>query len=101
LEILAELMSTSSRPVVPVADITGGLIERYGAEYERSITNRWIGSILRKKLNLQTYKSHGVYVVPLTERPKIELLCGRYGVNVITDQSLEQGSGDVGTSGTS
>jgi hypothetical protein len=101
LEILAELMSTSSRPVVPVADITGGLIERYGAEYERSITNRWIGSILRKKLNLQTYKSHGVYVVPLTERPKIELLCGRYGVNVITDQSLEQGPGDVGTSGTS
>jgi hypothetical protein len=91
LEILAELMLTSSRPVVPVADITVGLIERYGAEYERSITNRWIGSILRKKLNLQTYKSHGVYVVPLTERPKIELLCGRYGVNVITDQSLEQG----------
>jgi hypothetical protein len=101
LEILAELMLTSGRPVVPVADITVGLIERYGAEYERSITNRWIGSILRKKLNLQTYKSHGVYVVPLTERPKIELLCGRYGVNVITDQSLEQGSGDVGTSGTS
>jgi hypothetical protein len=101
LEILAELMLTSSRPVVPVADITVGLIERYGAEYERSITSRWIGSILRKKLNLQTYKSHGVYVVPLTERPKIELLCGRYGVNVITDQSLEQGSGDVGTSGTS
>jgi len=100
LEILAELMMTSSRSVVPVADITAGLIERYDAEYERVITNRWIGNILRKKLNLQTYKSHGVYVVPLTERPKIELLCGRYGVNVITDQSLERESGDVGTSGT-
>jgi hypothetical protein len=100
LEILAELMSTSSRPVVPVADITAGLIERYGAEYERSITNRWIGSIIRKKLNLQTYKSHGVYVVPLTERPKIELLCGRYGVNVITNVSPEESSGDVGTLGT-
>jgi hypothetical protein len=101
LEILAELMSTSSRPVVPVADITAGLIERYGAEYERSITNRWIGSILRKKLNLHTYKSHGVYVVPLTERPKIELLCGRYGVNVITGLPIETQEGDVGTSGTS
>ena len=101
LEILAELMSTASRPVVPVADITAGLIERYGTEYERSITNRWIGSILRKKLNLQTYKSHGVYVVPLTERPKIELLCGRYGVNVITDVSFEESAGDVGTLGTS
>jgi hypothetical protein len=101
LEILAELMLTSGRPVVPVADITVGLSDRYGAEYERSITNRWIGSILRKKLNIQTYKSHGVYVVPLSERPKIELLCGRYGVNVITDLPLGEPTGDVGTSGTS
>src|SRR6266446_215473 len=97
LEVLAELMLTSSRPVVPVGDITVGLIDRYGAEYERAITNRWIGSILRKKLNLQTHKSHGVYVVPLTERPKIELLCGRYGVNIISDHSAQGQSGDVGT----
>jgi hypothetical protein len=70
LEILAELISTSGRPVVPVADTTAGLIDRYGAEYERSITNRWIGSILRKKLNLQTYKSHGsmLYLSPSGRR---------------------------------
>jgi hypothetical protein len=60
-------------------------IERYGDEYDRPITNRWIGGILRKRLNIQTYKSHGVYVVPINERPKIELLCGRYGVSVISD----------------
>ena len=30
LEILAELMSSSQRPVVPVSDIATGLIERYG-----------------------------------------------------------------------
>ena len=68
LEILAELMSTSSRPVGPVADITVGLIERYGAEYERSITNRWIGSICAGSSTCKRI-SHGVYVVPLTERP--------------------------------
>jgi hypothetical protein len=39
LEILAELMATSQRPVVPVADVAFGLIERYGTEYERPITN--------------------------------------------------------------
>src|SRR5206468_3133967 len=82
LEILAELMATTDRPVVPVADITMGLIERYGAEYERPITNRWIGSVLRRKLNLQTYKSHGVYVLPMSERQRVQLLCGRYDVNV-------------------
>jgi hypothetical protein len=101
LEILAELMLTASRAFVPVADITVGLIERYGTEYERSLTNRWIGSVLRKKLNLQTYKSHGVYVVPVSERPKIELLCGRYGVNFIADTLPRDDEGDVGTSGTS
>jgi hypothetical protein len=101
LEILAELMLTSDRPVVPLADITIGLIERYGAEYERPLTNRWIGSILRKTLNLRTYKSHGVYVVPMNEKPKIELLCARYGINVIADISPVNSGGDVGTSGTS
>jgi hypothetical protein len=83
LEILAELMGDSERPVVPVADIVSIFIERYGFEYQRPITNRWIGSILRKRLNIGTYKSHGVYVVPMGDRSKIELLCARYGVSVI------------------
>jgi hypothetical protein len=100
LEILAQLMATTDRSVIPVADTTMGLIERYGAEYERPITNRWIGSILRKKLNLQTYKSHGVYVIPMSEKQKVELLCGRYDVNVITDVPPANREGDVGTSGT-
>ena len=103
LEILAELMATSDHAVVPVADVTVGLIERYSAEYDRPITNRWIGGLLRKRLNLQTYKSHGVYVVPMTERTKVELLCGRYGVNVVTDVAATavEETGDVGTWGTS
>ena len=54
-------------------------------EYERPITNRWVGGILRKRLNLQTYKSHGIYVVPMSERTKIELLCTRYGISSIAD----------------
>jgi hypothetical protein len=85
LEILAELMVSFQRPVVPIADVASGLIERYGSEYERPITNRWIGSILRRRLNIRTYKTHGVYVVPINERSKVELLCARYGVGIITD----------------
>ena len=101
LEILAELMMTSDRDFVPLADVTLGLIERYDAEYERPITNRWIGGILRRRLNLRTYKSHGIYVVPSTERAKIEALCARYGVYVITGATSPAPSGDVGTRGTS
>jgi hypothetical protein len=101
LEVLAELMATSARAVVPVADVTAGLIDRYGTEYDRPITNRWVGGILRKRLNLHTYKSHGVYVVPMGERTKVELLCARYGVSVITDVGNVIQLGDVGTAGTS
>ena len=89
LEILAELIAGSQRPVIPVADITIGLIERYGKEYDRPITNCWVGSILRKRLNIRTYKSHGVYVVPIQERSKIELLCTRYGIKAITGPTEE------------
>jgi hypothetical protein len=85
LEILAELMATADQPVIPVADVAAGLIERYGAEYERPITNRWVGGIMRKRLNIHTYKSHGVYVVPISERSKIEMLCRRYGVDFMKE----------------
>ncbi len=100
LEILAELVEGTDRMVVPVADITSGLVERYDAEYERPITNRWVGGVLRRRLNIRTYKSHGVYVVPVTERAKVKMLSTRYGVDVISD--VTGGTpGDVGTSGTS
>src|SRR5258707_765922 len=98
MEILAGVLNTNDRSMNPFGDGSMGIIERYGAEYERPITNRWIGSILRKKLNLQTYKSHGVYVIPMNEKQKVELMCGRYNVNVITDVSAAEG--DEGTTGT-
>ncbi|QHP67441.1 hypothetical protein EI171_08370 [Bradyrhizobium sp. LCT2] len=101
LEVLMEQMLSSNRLVVPVADVTTGMIQRYGAEYERPLSNRWIGSILRKKLNLQTYKSHGVYVVPMAEKQKVEILGRRYGVNPVIGPSSIEPEGDVGTSGTS
>ena len=40
LEILAELMSSSQRPVVPVSDIATGLIERWGGRRGRCSRNR-------------------------------------------------------------
>jgi plasmid stability protein len=99
LEILAEHIATPEQTPVTVGIIAAGMTERYGAEYDRPITNRWVGGILRSRLNIRTYKSHGVYVVPASERPKIEILCARYGVGT-TNEGLTVQSGDVGTSGT-
>lgn len=81
LEVLLELLSASDRASVPVADVTNAFVARFGQEYERPITNRFVGGLLRKRLRLLTYKSHGVYVVPATEKAKIDQLCIRYGVS--------------------
>ncbi len=94
LEVLAELMGKANGPGVSVGAVARAMIERHGAEYERPISNRWIGSILRKRLNLRAYKTHGVYVVPLTERPGIEHLCARYGVELAGSPVP---TGEVGT----
>lgn len=80
LEILAELLLEPERRSVPIAELTAAFVGRFGGEYERPITNRFIGGVLRKRLRLVTYKSHGVYVLPTTEKPKIDQLCVRYGV---------------------
>jgi len=61
------------------------------------VTDRWVGAIVRKRLNLRTYKSHGVYVIPVAQRVDIEQLCGRYGIEM---PSRASPSGEVGTSGT-
>ena len=100
LEVLFELVNASPRPTIPISLLTAALIERYGAEYERPLTNRWIGSIVRRKLNLETYKSHGVYVIPSAQRQKIALLSARYGIDVKTRLPTTNNAVDMGRSGT-
>lgn len=80
LEILGECFLKNAEVNIPVSEVTTSFVNRFGEEYERPITNRFIGGILRKRLRLSTYKSHGVYVVPVTEKEKVDQLRIRYGV---------------------
>ncbi len=75
---------------MPVKDITSWFANRHGADYERKITTKWIGYIVRRKLHLVTHKSHGVFVIPISELPKLDRLYEKYGVSTETDE------GDVG-----
>lgn len=80
LDVLSSLLKGDSEANVTVGEITAALTERYGGEYDRPITNRYVGNILRKRLHLTTYKSHGVYVVPRAVKGEVEILCKKYGV---------------------
>ncbi len=80
LEVLSSLFESDDSESVTVGALTAALAERYGADYERPITSRYVGNILRKRLHLPTYKSHGVYVVPRTVKDQVEILSKKYGV---------------------
>ena len=80
LEVLQDLFKQNTIGSIPVSQVAAIFTERFSSEYERPITTRIIGGVLRKRLRLTTYKSHGVYVLPVTEKPKIDELCIRYGV---------------------
>ncbi|MCG7985350.1 MAG: hypothetical protein JAY90_21720 [Candidatus Thiodiazotropha lotti] len=87
LAIIAELSHAS--PTLSVKDITARFFERYGTEYERRITPRWIGGIIRRNLQLRTHKSNGLYVLQLSDTTKLNQLYERYGL-------AHSGHGDFG-----
>ena len=63
-----------------VKDITHVFNIEHAAEYGHTFTNKSIGYILRSQLGLQTQKSGGVYVIPVSARAKLEAVAQRYGL---------------------
>ena len=82
LDVLRQSFTESADDAVPLADVTRRLIEIHGSEFDRPVTNRYVGSLLRKRLHIASYKRHGTYVIPTSEQGKLTLLCERYGVTV-------------------
>lgn len=65
---------------LPLKDIVSSFAEAYGSDYQRPVTSRYIGSLLRR-LGLGLYKSDGVYVLSPGQQDEIAALCTRYGVS--------------------
>jgi len=79
LDIIFELR----RDHIPLSmkEIAERFAARFGTDYSRSVTPKWIGSQLRSRLSLLTVKSCGVFLVPETESPKLNNLFRRYGIS--------------------
>ena len=80
LASVVEAFSAASGANVPVRDIADRFNAGHCAEYGGPMSNRWIGHVLRKQLRLATRKSNGIYVVPASEKPKIDVLAARMGI---------------------
>jgi len=75
----------SSAAHITVTEITEAFIERFGKEYERPITPRYVGHLLRNRLRLVTYKRHGNFVLPSTQAAHLRVLAERYGIETSLD----------------
>lgn len=78
--IVAELAAKREAPL-PLAEVVSAFASRHGADYDRPVTHRWVGSILRR-LGLVLYKSNGVVVLMAGQEERIGALGKRYGVAV-------------------
>src|SRR5205823_1023160 len=95
LESIRDLIA-SGGVRLSVKDITDRFTERYGSDYERKVTTKWIGNIIRRKLSLKTQKSHGVFVIPPSEEPKIARLYEKFGISTQVSQGLKVGKPEAG-----
>jgi hypothetical protein len=71
LEIIKDMLTSPLQSRLTIKELTSWFIDRYGEEYERKITTKWIGFLVRKRLNLRTQKSHGVFPYPVVRESKI------------------------------
>jgi hypothetical protein len=82
LEIIRDMLASPFDTRLSVKDITSWFIDRHSMDYDRKITTKWIGSIIRKKLGLKTHKSDGVYVIDLSQKVKLDRLYEKYGIGL-------------------
>ncbi len=80
LEVIRDLLVSDSVEPLSVKDIAAWMADRHGTEYQRPITARWIGSVVRTRLRLRTVRRHGVFIVPMEELPKLLSLYEKYGL---------------------
>lgn len=80
LDVLHELLAANNGAAMSLRAITASFLVRYGTEYEGKVTARWLGRMMRSRLQLRPQKSHGVFVLPAAEFPKLRRLFERYGI---------------------
>lgn len=79
LEVIRDLLGREDSRL-SVKEITNWFIDRFGEDYGQNVTPKWIGGVIRNHLHLKTQKSNSVYVIPVSEQPKLTWLLEKYGI---------------------
>ena len=88
LAVIRDLVAKGPDARLAIQDITREFMARHGTEYERRITPRWIGSIVRRRLGLRASRSTGVFTLGPEEVVRLKALYARYGIGEASDNTL-------------
>lgn len=88
LQVIRDLVGTPNARLA-IQDITRELLARYGAEYERRVTPRWIGSLVRRRLGLRPSRSTGVFTLGPEDVARLASLYVRYGIEPVANEAAE------------
>jgi len=80
LVVLRDLVARGPNERLAVSNITNEFLARYGTEYEKRVTPRWVGSILRRRLGLRPSRTTGTFILGPEEVAKLGELYRRYGI---------------------
>lgn len=79
-DVLSAIRVCLSDEAPTISAITQAFMKQSGIAYDRPITPKWIGSMIRKKLRLRTRKKNGVYVLGEGQKNKLKRLFGKYNL---------------------
>lgn len=80
LSVIRRILSTGSSGVVSIKDIADRLAEEEPLDHP-FVSAKSVGVVVRRRLGLTTQKSRGVFVIPASERTRLERLFERFGVS--------------------
>jgi hypothetical protein len=80
LAVIRDVVARGPNARLAIQDITREFMARHAAEYERRITPRWIGSIVRRRLGLRPSRSTGIFTLGPEEVARLKALYVRYGL---------------------
>ena len=81
LGVIKALEATKSSGNIPLRIIAAEYSRLHLGDSDRPVSARTVGMMLRKDLLLRPRKSHGIYVLPDSERPRLLRLYDKYGVS--------------------
>lgn len=83
LAVIRELVAKGPNARLAIQDITRLFLARYGDQYERRVTPRWVGSLVRRRLGLRPSRSTGIFTLRPEDVARLASLYTRYGVEPV------------------